>query len=81
MTLPFRMVQAKATAAAEQPCAAPIRERGVAQQRTARSPKRRVGHHWYRVLRTPWQQVMFNGAVTETVGNLIGCAAITMRNI
>jgi hypothetical protein len=38
---------------------------------------RASGGYWYCVLRTPWQQVMFNGAVTETVGDLISCAAIT----
>ena len=26
-------------------------------------------HYWHCVLCTPGQQVMFNGAVTETVGN------------
>ena len=62
-------------------CCANTRERRITQQRAARSAKWGVGHYWYCVLRTPWQQVMFNGAVTETVGNLIGCAAIAMRNI
>ena len=81
MTLPFRIVQAKATAADEQPCATPIRASVGSRSNDCRSPKRRVGHYRYRVLPTPWHQVMFNGAVTETVGNLIGCAAITMRNI
>jgi hypothetical protein len=62
-------------------CCANLGERGITQQRAARSAKRGVGHYWHCVLRTPGQQVMFNGAVTETVGNLICCAAIAMRNI
>ena len=62
-------------------CCANLGERRITQQRAARSAKRGVGHYWQCVLRTPEQQVMFNGAVTETVGNLISCAAIAMRNI
>jgi hypothetical protein len=41
----------------------------------------REGEAWYCVLRTPRQQIMFNGAVGETVRDLIGCAAIAARNI
>jgi hypothetical protein len=62
-------------------CCANSGERRITQQRTTRSPKWGVRHYGYCVLRTPWQQVMFNGAVSETVGNLIGRAAIAMRNI
>ena len=62
-------------------CRANTRERGITQQRAARSPKWRVRHYWYYVLRTPWQQVGFNGTVAKTVGNLISCAAIAMGNI
>ena len=29
-------------------------------------PRGRVGHHWCCALRTPWQQVMFNSAVTRS---------------
>ena len=58
-------------------CCANLGERGITQQRAARSAKWGVGC----VLRTPGQQVMSNGAVTKTVGNLICCAAIAMRNI
>ena len=62
-------------------CCANLGERGITQQRAARSAKRGVGHYWHCVLRTPGQQVMFNGAVTKTVGNLICCAAIAMPDI
>src|SRR5271168_4478705 len=48
-------------------CCADTRERRITQQRAARSPEWGVGHYWYCVLRTPWQQVMFDGAVIETV--------------
>ena len=82
MTIPLRMVHAKATPAGEQPCAAPIRaKRWIAQQGTVRAAEWRISHYWYCVLRTPWQQVMFNGAVTETVRNLICGAGMAVRNV
>ena len=61
-------------------CCTNTREHGVMQQRAVRSPEWGVGHYWYCVLLAPWQQIMFNGAVSETVRNLISCATIAMRN-
>ena len=56
MTLPLRVVQAKATAAGEQPCAAPTRaSTGSRSNVRIRSPEWRVGHDWYCVLCAPWQ--------------------------
>ena len=46
------------------------REHGVMQQRAIRSPERGVGHYWYCVLLAPWQQIMFNGAVSESCKEL-----------
>ena len=33
----------------------------------AARPADDIGHYWYCVLRTPWQQVMFNGAVRKVM--------------
>jgi hypothetical protein len=62
-------------------CRANTRDCGITQQRAARSTKWGVGHYWHCVLCTPRQQVMFNGTVAKTLGNLISCAAIAMGNI
>src|SRR6478672_5861416 len=62
-------------------CVANTRKRWIAQQRTVRASEWRIGHYRYCVLRAPWQQVMFNGAVSETVRNLICCAGMAVRNV
>ena len=82
MTLPLRIVQAKATADAEQPCAAAIRAsvEDRVQQAAARAAERRIGHHKYVVLITPWQQVALQAAIGEVVRDLIGGAAVALWN-
>ena len=81
MTLPLRMVQASATAAAEQPCAAPIRASvGSRSKLGAGAAERRIGHHRHAVLLAPWQQVTFNAAVADIVRDLISRAAIALWN-
>jgi hypothetical protein len=74
MTFPLRMVQAKATADAEQPCAAPMCEWDHAAGAVG-AAERRTGHQRHVTLLAPWQQVMFNTAVAEIVRVLIGGAA------
>ena len=82
MTLPLRMVQANATAAAEQPCAAPIRARvGITQQAGVGTAERRIGHQRHAALLAPRQQITFNAAVADIVKDLIGRAAIAMGNM
>jgi len=58
MTLPFRMVQASATAVAEQLCAAPIRATVDRAQASAWADRAGIGHDRYAVPLAPWQQVM-----------------------
>ena len=72
MTLPLRMVQASATAAAEQPCAAPIRTSVGSRSRLAPGAAEwRISHHRHAVPLAPWQQVTLYAAITETVRKLI----------
>jgi len=59
---------------------ADARKRGIAQQARAGAAKRRIGHHRHAVPLAPWQQFMFNAAVVEAVRDLIGRAAIALRN-
>ena len=81
MTLPLRMVQASATAAAEQPwCCADTYKRGITQQAGTGSAERRVSHHRHAVLLAPWQQVTLYAAVAEAVRELISRAAIAFWN-
>ena len=81
MILPLRMVQASATAAAEQPCAAPIcASVGSRSKLGAGAAERRISHHRHVPLLAPWQKVTFNAALAEVVKHLIGRAAIAMWN-
>ncbi len=49
-------------------------------QRTIRSGKVIAIPESGNVTHAPWQKVMFNGAVAETVRHLISGTAIAMRN-
>src|SRR5262245_62793162 len=52
----------------------------ITQQVGARSAERRIGHNRHAVLLTPWQHAALNAAVADTVRELIGRAAIALRN-
>ena len=81
ITLPLRIVQANATAAAEQLCAAPIRVSvGSRTKRAAIAPEGRISHHWHAMLLAPGQQVALNATVAQAVGDLVGRAAISVGN-
>src|SRR6516165_9886692 len=62
-------------------CCANTCKRAITQQTGAGTAERRIGHHRDAVLHAPWQQVMFNAAVSDVVKDLIGCAAIASRNL
>src|SRR6187200_2866357 len=53
----------------------------ITQQFGVRAAKRRIGHHRHPMLLAPWQQVMFDAAVTEVVWDLIGRAPIPLWNL
>ena len=58
--LPLRMIQANATAAAEQSCAAPIRASvGSRSRLEVWASERGIGHQRHVMPLAPWQQVMF----------------------
>ena len=76
------MVQASATVAAEQPCAAAMRARiGSRSKLVPGPPNGGIGHHRHAMLFTPWQQIMFDVAVTEVVRDLISGTTITLWNM
>jgi hypothetical protein len=78
--LPLRMVQANATADAEQPYP-PIRASlGSRNRPGARAAQWRISHHWHAMPLAPGQQVTLYAAITETVRKLTGRAAIAFRN-
>src|SRR5262245_13148228 len=54
--------------------------RGITQQTGTGAAQGRIGHHRHAMPLTPWQQATFNAAVAETVGDLIGRAAIALWN-
>src|ERR1051325_12189254 len=59
-----------------------LRQRGLTQESAGvfEAAERRSRHHRHLVLRAPWQNVTFEVLVMETVANLIGCAAMAVRN-
>src|SRR5882757_4458925 len=59
---------------------ADLRQRPVTYQKTVVAAERGVRHHGNLVLRAPWQNVTLNATVLEAVSDLIGCAAIAVRN-
>ena len=61
-------------------CCANTCKRGITQQIGAGATERRIGHHRHAVPLAPWQPFMFNAAVLEAVRDLIGRAAIALRN-
>src|ERR1700722_979252 len=42
--------------------------------------ERRIRHHRHIVLRAPWQNVTLNATVVEAIGDLVGGAAMAVRN-
>ena len=59
-------------------CGTDLRERAVAYQGAILTTQWRIRHHRQIVLRAPGQKVALNISVVETVGNLIGRAAIAV---
>ena len=59
-------------------CGADLRQHAVAYHQIIVAAEWRVCHHRHVVLLAPWQKVMLNAAVVETVRDLIGRAAITV---
>src|SRR5262245_49702199 len=55
-------------------------KRGITQQTGSGAAQRRIGHYRHAMPLTPWQQATFNAAVAEAVRDLIGRAAIAIRN-
>ena len=81
MTLPLRVTQANATAAAEHPCSPPIRaQRRVTDHVAVITPERRIRHYRHRMFLTPRQDIALDITMIEAVGDLIGDAAMTVRD-
>ena len=59
-------------------CGADLRQHAVAYHEAIVATEWRVRHHRHVVLLAPWQKVMLNASVVETVRDLIGRAAITV---
>src|ERR1700690_2332944 len=56
---------------------ADLGERGIAHEIVA---ERRIGHHRYAALPAPGQEIALDTAIAEVVADLIGGAAIAVRN-
>src|SRR5438132_14407044 len=56
-------------------------KRWITQEGATGAAEWRIGHHGHAVLLAPWQQVMFNAAVADVVGDLISRAAIALWNM
>ena len=61
-------------------CGADACQRGVIDQEVIVAAEWGVSHHRHIVLFAPWQKVTLNAAVVEIIWDLIGRAAMTVRN-
>jgi hypothetical protein len=59
-------------------CGSDLHQRAVAYHQIIVAAERRIRHHRQIVLSAPWEKITLNGAVIETVRDLIGRAAITV---
>jgi hypothetical protein len=56
------------------------RQRRIGKERGAGTAERRIRHHRHIVPLAPCQQIAFDAAIVETVGQLVHRAAIALRD-